>query len=78
MKCGKVMKSGLRQRSTMRGSAKAFGLRALKRPSRWQQFVSRKHEVLKASKNSGGEVKSETMSSRLKAFVVAVVRFIKS
>ena len=44
------MKAGRRDRSTMRGSAKAFGSRALKRPSRRQQFVWRKLEVLQLPK----------------------------
>ena len=41
------MKAGRCDRSTMRGSAKAFRSRALKRPSRWQQFASLSHEIIK-------------------------------
>ena len=71
------MKAGGWDRSTMRGSAKAFGSRALKRSSRRQQFVWRKLEVLVLPKSSGGEV--EIMRSHEKAVAVqAVVRFIKS
>ena len=51
--------------STMRGSAKAFGSRALKRLSLWLQFIaSRKHVVLQLPKKSAGEIRVRHSSSR--------------
>ena len=64
----------------MHGSERAFGSRALKRPSRWLQlFASRRHSVLLLPKNKKvGEVatKSEIMGSCQEAVAVkTVVRF---
>ena len=72
------MKAGRCDGSAMRGSAKAFGLRALKRSSRRNSWCGENWMCCSFQKSSGGKVKSETMSSREKAIAVqAMVRFIK-
>ena len=68
------MKAGRCDGSAMRGSAKAFGLRALKRPSRRQQFVGRKLEVLQLPKKQRWRGK-EIMSLREKAIAVKAAWF---